>query len=218
MMRREELIDKVWLSWALATVSLLAVLFMWRAAGAVDPSRLKLKNAGAAVLAAQEAAEDRAAAKLAAKPKTAKAAASDESLEALPRYQVVHAVVHDVDTLSGGVVLLRFGGAAIAGRKIRFDFDGWELTRARATVEVTAEELAKGKAAAVALAALLADPNVELWIAELPKKLDIDPYDRIDTVAWIRSRKTGESRRLKAWAEEHGHVRVIGEGGGDAAR
>jgi len=118
-------------------------------------------------------------------------------------YRVDSPDVHDVDTLTDGVIRLPFG-AAVAGRKIRSDFDGWEITRSRQTVQVTDEELAKGRAAKSALEERLATHR--LYVAELPKGKDIDPYDRIDAVWYFRS-PDGTVESVADWARANKHLR-----------
>jgi hypothetical protein len=118
-------------------------------------------------------------------------------------YRVDFPQVHDADTLADGVIRLPFG-AAIAGRSIRADFDAWEITKGRQTVKVTDEEIAKGKAARDALVELLRTST--LYVSELPKGADVDPYDRIDSVWWLRS-ADGRVTRVADWARGGGHLR-----------
>ena len=118
-------------------------------------------------------------------------------------YRVDVPQVHDADTLTDGVIRLPFG-AAIAGRSIRADFDAWEITKGRQTVKVTDEEIGKGKAARDALVELLKSST--LYVSELPKGADIDPYDRIDAIWWLRS-ADGRITRVADWARGGGYVR-----------
>ena len=118
-------------------------------------------------------------------------------------YRVDNPQVHDADTLTDGVIRLPFS-AAIAGRSIRADYDAWEVTRGRRTVEVTEAEITKGKAARDALVELLQTST--LYISELPKGADVDPYDRVDAVWWVRA-ADGRVSRVSDWARAGGHLR-----------
>lgn len=118
-------------------------------------------------------------------------------------YRVDSPQVHDADTLTDGVIRLPFS-AAIAGRSIRADYDAWEITKGRQTVKVSDEEIVKGKAARDALVELLKTST--LYISELPKGADVDPYDRVDAVWWVRS-ADGRVSRVGDWARAGGHLR-----------
>lgn len=110
--------------------------------------------------------------------------------------------VHDADTLSDGVIRLPWG-AAIAGRSIRVsDYDAWEITRVRQTVKISDEEIARGKAAADELSKILG--QFTLYVSE-PER-DIDPYDRIDAVWWVRD-VSGSVERLADVAKRKGWIR-----------
>ena len=118
-------------------------------------------------------------------------------------YRVDYPTVHDADTITDGVICLPFK-AGIVGRSIRADYDAWEVTRGRQTVKVTDEELAKGKAARDALIEQLKTRT--LYLGELPKELDIDPYDRVDSVWYFRD-AGGKVSRVADWARAGGHLR-----------
>ena len=124
-------------------------------------------------------------------------------VEGQSAYRVQSPVVHDADTLSDGVILLPFG-AAIARRKIRSDYDAWEVRRGRQTVTITDAEIAKGRRAAEELRAMLQTST--LYVAPIPKSQDIDPYDRIDSKWFIRS-PDGKVRAAADVAREAGWLR-----------
>lgn len=124
-------------------------------------------------------------------------------VDGVPAFRVATPVVHDVDTLSDGVILLPFG-SAVAGRKIRADYDGWEVTRNRRTVTITDDELKRGAAARDDLAKMLAVGT--LFVAPIPAHDDIDPYDRVDAVWFLRARD-GRIERIKDLAATRGWLR-----------
>lgn len=118
-------------------------------------------------------------------------------------YRVQSPVVHDADTLTDGVIVLPFG-AAIARRKIRSDYDAWEVRRGRQTVTITDAEIARGKRAAEELRTMLQSST--LYVAPIPRSQDIDPYDRIDSKWFIRS-PDGKVRAAADVAREAGWLR-----------
>ena len=124
-------------------------------------------------------------------------------VDGVPAFRVATPVVHDVDTLSDGVILLPFG-SAVAGRKIRADYDGWEVTRNRRTVTITDDELKRGAAARDDLAKMLAVGT--LYVAPVPAHDDIDPYDRVDAVWFLRARD-GRIERLRDIGATRGWLR-----------
>lgn len=118
-------------------------------------------------------------------------------------YRVDSPIVHDADTLSDGVIRLPFG-SAVAGRKIRADYDAWEVTRARGTVKVTPEEIELGKKATADLRELLRDGT--LYVCPIPPKEDIDPYDRVDA-RWYYRTSAGLVAPMKDFAKDRGWLR-----------
>lgn len=123
------------------------------------------------------------------------------TLDGRTLYRVDSPKVHDADTLTEGVIRLPWG-AAIAGRSIRSDYDAWEVTKVRQTVKITDEEIARGKAAADELSKILG--QFTLYVSE-PER-DIDPYDRIDSVWWVRD-VSGSVERLADVAKRKGWIR-----------
>jgi hypothetical protein len=109
--------------------------------------------------------------------------------------------IHDADTLSDATIRLPWG-VAITGRSIRADFDACEVSRVRQTVKIDDAELVRGKAARDELGELL--KTHALYIS-LPER-DIDPYDRIDSVWWLRS-ADGSFQRLVKVAKERKWLR-----------
>ena len=116
-------------------------------------------------------------------------------------YRCDNPVVHDADTISDAVICLPWG-AAIRGRSIRSDYDAWEVTKVRQTVKITDEEIVKGKKSASELSEILGE--FTLYISE-PER-DIDPYDRIDAIWWVRA-KDGTIPRLADVAKQRGWLR-----------
>lgn len=108
--------------------------------------------------------------------------------------------VHDADTLTEGVIRLPWGAAII--RRVRADYDAWEITKVRQTVKITDEEIARGKAAADELSKILG--QFTMYVSE-PER-DIDPYDRIDAVWWVRD-VSGSVERLADVAKRKGWLR-----------
>lgn len=116
-------------------------------------------------------------------------------------FRVDSPVVHDADTLASGVIRLPWG-VAITGRSVRSDYDAWEVSRVRQTVKVTEDEIARGKAARDELTKMLGE--LVMYVS-LPER-DIDPYDRIDAVWWVRT-KDGNYERLATIAKQKGWIR-----------
>lgn len=85
------------------------------------------------------------------------------------------------------------------------DYDAWESSRARRSVEVTDAEIERGKAAAADLKKLL-DSADRVWIR--PDEDDArDVYGRI--LGGIAIEKDGRKFSLAAWMSERGHLRTI---------
>lgn len=127
-------------------------------------------------------------------------------------YRVTQYTVHDGDTLTGATVELDFG-AALVRQSIRFhDFDAWEITAQRQTVDVTDEEKAKGRAARDALAELLA--GGEVWIR--PTGNGFSVYGRLEAEVWLVPKGSAVSGQRSAggkpldvgtWMKARGHAR-----------
>lgn len=84
------------------------------------------------------------------------------------------------------------------------DYDAWESSRARRSVEVTDAEIERGKAAAADLRRLLASADT-VWIS--PDEDDArDVYGRI--LGGIAVEKGGKRFSLAAWMKERGHLRT----------
>jgi len=117
-------------------------------------------------------------------------------------YRVPAYAVYDGDTLTQATVQLDFG-AALTGQSIRFfDFDAWELTSARQTVQVTDAEKAKGRKARDELAALLKEG--EVWIQPTGDGKSV--YGRLEADVWLVRAKE-KPLHVATWLRERGHER-----------
>lgn len=115
--------------------------------------------------------------------------------------QVVIPIIYDGDTIRGSLVL--GWGVWIHDVSIRaFGYDCHEITKQRQTIEVTDEEIAKGKAAKYALTELLETGN--LYAEESGER---DPYGRTSAILWVKTNK-GEWIYLARFMEQNGHLRV----------
>lgn len=119
-----------------------------------------------------------------------------------PAFRVDSPLVHDVDTLSDGTIRLPWS-IAIIGKKIRADYDGWEISRVRQTVTITEEELRKGKLARDELVELLRHGTLYISLPDA----DIDPWDRLDAIWWYRD-QTGSITRIAAIAKQKKWLRT----------
>lgn len=117
-------------------------------------------------------------------------------------YRVAAYLVHDGDTLTDATVLFDFN-AALVDQSIRFhDFDAWEVTAVRQTVDVTASEKIKGAKARDELIALLKTGTV--WIC--PSGDGHSVYGRLEADIWL-VKPTGEKVDVAKWMRAHGHER-----------
>lgn len=108
--------------------------------------------------------------------------------------------LHDGDTARVDI-LLPFG-VTLPNRPIRaYGYDAWEVTRTRQTVSVTADEIAKGKAARDDLLTLM--QSGELWVEDSGER---DPYGRVS--AWLWVRQNGRWVFVPGWMERRGHLRT----------
>ena len=110
--------------------------------------------------------------------------------------------VIDGDTLKVETLMLPWD-VALTNQRIRIaDFDAWESSYRRRSVNVTAEEVKKGKQATEDLKELVAEAQVFI----LPyKKRSRDVYGRI--LATIEIKKDNQTIQLKDWMRERGHLR-----------
>ena len=116
--------------------------------------------------------------------------------------------VHDGDTITEAVIDLGWGrklhvgpnGEAPAIRA--FGYDAWEVTKTRRTVDVSDEEISKGKAATEDLFELL--KATSLYVEDSGER---DPYGRISAVLWARTIK-GDWIYVAEWMEQRGHLRT----------
>lgn len=109
--------------------------------------------------------------------------------------------IHDADTLRADVLLP--WGVTLRDRTLRLDYDAWEISRVRQTVEVTDEEIAKGKAAREGLAAILSTATA---VYVQPTDEEYGAYNRLSASLWIKP-KEGPLVSVRRWAEANGHVR-----------
>lgn len=108
--------------------------------------------------------------------------------------------VQDCDTIHGDVLLP--WGVTLRNQAIRAnDYDAYESSKRRQSVNVTDAEVVKGKAATAALSALL--KGGDLYVS--PGKRDRDVYGRL--LGSFVVVKGGKRVRLADWAEENGHIR-----------
>lgn len=118
--------------------------------------------------------------------------------------KVVLPIVHDADTIHGS---LRFGwNVWLMNADLRaYGCDAWEVTRTRQTVEITDEEIVKGKAAKYALIELLT--TADLYAEDSGQK---DPYGRVSAILWVKPHdpKDSEWIYLASWLEKNGHLRT----------
>ena len=110
--------------------------------------------------------------------------------------------VIDGDTLKVETLMLPWD-VALTNQRIRIaDFDAWESSYRRRSVNVTDEEVKKGKQATEDLKELVAEAQVFI----LPyKKRSRDVYGRI--LATIEIKKDNQTIQLKDWMRERGHLR-----------
>lgn len=110
--------------------------------------------------------------------------------------------VTDCDTIKADALLP--WGVTLRDRTFRLDFDAHEVSRIRQTVEVTDEEIAKGKVARDELAALVAKAEA---VYVQPTGEEYGAYNRLSASLWIKP-KDGELIDVRKWAIERGHVRA----------
>ena len=110
--------------------------------------------------------------------------------------------VIDGDTLKVETLMLPWD-VALTNQRIRIaDFDAWESSYRRRSVNVPDEEVKKGKQATEDLKELVAEAQVFI----LPyKKRSRDVYGRI--LATIEIKKDNQTIQLKDWMRERGHLR-----------
>ena len=110
--------------------------------------------------------------------------------------------VIDGDTIKVETLMLPWD-VALTNQRIRIaDFDAWESSYRRRSVNVTDEEVKKGKQATEDLKELVAEAQVFI----LPyKKRSRDVYGRI--LATIEIKKDNQTIQLKDWMRERGHLR-----------
>ena len=95
-------------------------------------------------------------------------------------YPIELKTVHDGDTITA-TVIMDFD-VAIYSKPIRFHgFDAWELSKQRRTVNVTDEEIVKGKLAKEYLIKLIGTSKLYLE----PKESGYDKYGRILGVVYV---------------------------------
>lgn len=109
---------------------------------------------------------------------------------------LANVVVKDGDTVSADVLLPL--DIIVHKESIRAgDFDACEVSKTRSAVEVTPEEIARGKAAKAALKKLVADAD-QVWFI---------PYKKRDKYGRRLGRIFVDDLSLKDWAEENNFVR-----------
>ena len=103
--------------------------------------------------------------------------------------------IHDGDTVTADIEM--DFDVTIRNQSIRFeDFDAWEISRVRRTVEVTDVEIRLGIKARDALIEFLKDKEVKI----LPSKKR-DPYGRVLGKLYCNGTDVNQ------WMREHGHER-----------
>lgn len=108
--------------------------------------------------------------------------------------------VVDGDTIRGDVVLPF--GITLRDQTIRaLEYDAWESSRARRTVKITDEELAKGREAKAQFAKLVASGRVFVE----PGRQERDPYGRLLARVWVHSEDAWIS--LAVWGKSKGYDR-----------
>jgi endonuclease YncB( thermonuclease family) len=120
------------------------------------------------------------------------------------RYELSEVTVHDGDTITARINL---GWRISIKEHIRAaDYDAWEITKTRRTVEVTDDEIAKGKAAKSFVETFAGDNNHQLFVVGILRGEGRDVYGRILGEIWCRE-KNGEWINLGDLMREKGHVR-----------
>lgn len=113
------------------------------------------------------------------------------------------AVVIDGDTLDVDIALPF--DVVLRNQRLRCsDFDAWESTRRRRTIEITEAELAKGQRASTELRDMLKSAD-GLWIRSA-WPTERDAYGRILAVVYVDP-KDGGMQQLATWMRNMGHVR-----------
>ena len=108
--------------------------------------------------------------------------------------------VHDGDTFTCNIDL---GWGHTWSHVIRIEgFDAWELTKVRRTVEVSDEEIIKGKEARDALQSILKLTNGVVYLRESKSH---DPYGRLLVKAFVE--RQGEFVNVGDLMQEGGHGR-----------
>lgn len=123
------------------------------------------------------------------------------AIDAAPTSAVecVNVRLHDGDTAHCDINL--GWGVTLRNRSIRaFGYDAPEINRVRQTVEVTEDEIARGRAAKAALEQLIADGG--LWAEDSG---ETDPYGRISARLWVR--KGTEWIDVARWMRARKHTR-----------
>lgn len=114
-------------------------------------------------------------------------------------FTLLHVV--DGDTFDGRLELGL--GLSLTDRFRCADYDAWESTKRRSSVEVTDEEVGRGKAATEAVKGLLSSPDVTLHAEAVGR----DNYGRVLAVFTVQATLLGESMLLADWMREKGHTR-----------
>jgi len=120
------------------------------------------------------------------------------------QFRLANVVVIDGDTIKADVLMP--WGVTLSGRTIRAaDYDAWEKTRARRSVEVTDEEIRLGKLATVDLQALLASAEN---VTASPVAREHDTYGRLLAVLTVDPTGPEGPTSLAEWMKARGHVRA----------
>ena len=112
--------------------------------------------------------------------------------------------VIDGDTLQIETIVLPWDVALLNQRVRIADFDAWESSRRRRSVNVTDEEVVKGKRATQELTKLI--EKFDVYVIPL-KRNGRDSYGRL--LGTIRLRRGDETMNLKEWMIERGHIRDV---------
>jgi endonuclease YncB( thermonuclease family) len=121
-------------------------------------------------------------------------------LNGLPR--AVNVRVIDGDTIDADIVLS--WGVTLRRQRIRAaDFDAWESSRRRRSVEVTDAEVRRGKAASAGLAAML--NGCSLYLVPQPGE-ERDRYGRVLAI-WLLACDDGQPVRVRSLMAARGYLR-----------
>lgn len=122
--------------------------------------------------------------------------------------RVVDATWHDADTATI-TVAGPWGHGPVAQPCRALGYDAWEVSKTRQTIQVTDDEVARGKAAVTALTAWL--DGAELYVIPPAAGRDRDAYGRMLGEFWTRKAgRTPQWMSLAEWVRSHDYDRAVG--------